>query len=251
MFRASGCVFDTGKTSRKCKTLILRVNCVMKTVFKTTVFVFCFLWLVFPCEGKKVQGYIVTETRDTLYGSIYIYRFSLNTGLFFVNGIHEESYHYQVAFKENQGRKFTVYKPEDIQAFGFRFKDEDYVYQRIRLEKRSLVPGEKSQVRFFRLLYSNGFSLYRDKNRIRQASDNVRKCPPGSRFEDESMAVTDYYLYNVDIGLNRVDGSVPITELLKLYGIEAVFIDTLSEKVKARDILQIIASYEVWRTGNK
>lgn len=222
----------------------------MKIVFKTTVFVFCFLWISFPCEGKKVPGYIVTEDRDTISGDIFIYRYNLINRLFFVNGIDEESYHYQVAFKDNQNKKYTVYKPEDIQGFRFRFKDEDYVYQRIRLEKRSLIPEEKTQFRFFRLVYAKGFSLYRDKIRIRQASDDLKKTIIGNPVGAESLIVNEYYLYNADIGLVRVDGSVPVTDLLKLFGMEEAFIKSLPHSIKNRDILKIISEYELWRVGN-
>lgn len=223
----------------------------MNTVPKIILFLFCFLWLVFTCEGKKVPGYIVTEDRDTLYGNIYIYRFNLNTGLFFINGIDDESYHYQVAFKNKQDKKYKVFKPEDVQGFGFRFKNEDYVYQKFQIIKRSLVPEEKLKVRFLRLVYSNGFSLYQDRNRIRQASGNLNKSIPGSSFGEESMVVTDYYLYSAAIGLKRVDGSIPVTELLMVYGMDAAFIKALPDQVKSRDVPEIIAAYEVWRIGKQ
>jgi hypothetical protein len=111
----------------------------------------------------KAEGYILDINSDTIYGHIQLSRFDQVTGGLILNGIEEESLHSRVVFGAKNEKRFNAYFPEMLLGFGFKYQSKDYVFQRILVQRKSIIKSEKQQYRFMRLIYQeNGGSRYKD-----------------------------------------------------------------------------------------
>ena len=134
-------------------------NMIVKRLF------FISLLLIFTLCGFaiKVNGYIINLNSDTIYGKIQLSRFDQVTGWLIMDGIEEESLHSRVVFVANSEKRFVAYFPEMLLGFGFMYNSTDYVFQRILVQRKSIIKSEKQQYRFARLMYQgNGGTRYKD-----------------------------------------------------------------------------------------
>ena len=116
-------------------------NMIIKRLF------FISLLLIFTLCGFaiKVDGYIININSDTIYGKIQLSRFDQVTGWLILDGIEEESLHSRVVFAANREKRFVAYFPEMLLGFGFIYNSTDYVFQRILVQRKSIIKSEKQK----------------------------------------------------------------------------------------------------------
>jgi len=112
-------------------------------------------------------GYIINLQSDTTYGWVQLSRFDQVTGGLVINGIEEESFHSRVVFLAKDKDKFKTYFPEMLLGFGFTYNSTDYIYQQIKIQRKSILESEQHQLRFMRLIYEDKVgSRYKDVQMI-------------------------------------------------------------------------------------
>jgi len=200
------------------------------------------------CEAKKVTGYIITENSDTLYGEIKVPNFNRITGGWIMSGTNLESFHFEVSFKNRQKNTFQTFKPEDILGFGFNYKSINYTFRRFVIVSKNFFKKERRIVRFLNLEYSGKVALYEDVIRV---NNNNMKTNTTDITKGDSYVYYDYYLFNDSIGLKKVeltDDIKSLVDLLKLYGFEKDFLDSIPTKTNLKDIKMILMEYDTWCT---
>ncbi len=194
-----------------------------------------------PVLAKKVDGYIVNSNGDTLTGYIKVFKFDRKTGVLIVNGIDMECYHQDVVFKAKNDKSFSTYKPEDIVSFGFSYQGRNYTYQRFILESKNIFSKEGNKVyRFLSLEYKGTYSLYRDVVRTNNTANGL--------MNNLSNLFLDYYLYQTDSGLKKLEGTdeQSLSEILENHGFQEEFIRELPPETKLKDICFVLVKYDQW-----
>ncbi|MBN1119059.1 MAG: hypothetical protein JXA77_17750 [Bacteroidales bacterium] len=193
--------------------------------------------------ARKVPGYIVTATSDTIFGIVKLCQYNPYTTGFVVGGVNLESYYTMVKFREINQKKYTLYVPEDIMAFGFSFKKVDYHFKSMGLEFYNRFRSEQIEPRFLCLIYKNDIELY--KNMVRTHGFVSNK-----NYNKNSIVYYDYYLYSEDVGLTQINTNKDhknIRELLARYGVEQEFLETLPPKTNYKNIKSILVDYFDWK----
>ena len=142
----------------------------------------------------KTKGYIITLNSDTILGLVQLSRFDQITGNFILNGIEEESFYSRVVFKNNNKKKFKCYFPEMIIGFGFSYDSIDYIYNRVLIERKSMVKKESLQYCFMRSIYKNSDG---ERYKSMETIDN-----PGLQSNTNKKLKFNWHLFRIN-KLNR------------------------------------------------
>ncbi len=208
-----------------------------KSYFKIFVLIISFFALNNICQAKKVPGYIVLESADTVFGEVKLHVFSRTTGGIILNGVDMEWCHLVVSFRESNSKKFQVYQPKEILAYGFRYKSADFIFHSSILQQKSLFKNEQERQQFLHLIYSSRISLYVD---LRYSSMLTK---------EQSYAYYEYYLYSSSVGLIKVEITKDIKtihDLLLLYNVEIAFLDYIPFTTPLKDIKVVLMQYNEW-----
>jgi hypothetical protein len=205
------------------------------------------LMISLPSMAKRVNGYIISNSGDTLNGYIKVYRFDRATGVWIINGIDMQCYHMDVSFKNEDGGKFKTYIPEDILGFGFAYQGREFKFQRFVLEPKNIFSREGSKIyRFLSLEHSGKISLFRDIIRVSNPSSGLMSNIPNFFF--------DYYIFLTGSGLKKLevkDEQDSLVKILADYGFEEEFLDGLPHDTKLKDIKAVLESYDLWYEGKQ
>ncbi len=197
--------------------------------------------------AKKASGFIV-ENSDTLYGKIKYTQFNILTAGIVINGINTESLHYEVWFKENNGKRFKKYTPNDIDAFGFTDKDYYYYFKSFAIKTNSVVKKERIKKRFLQLYFHVAdIDLYKDLLRI----DNHYFNSSNSSYKiyEQTYTYPELYLFSGKNGLTKIEESKKIgsiKEILQYYKIEDEFLIQISKDCNLKNIRIILEEYKLW-----
>jgi len=161
--------------------------------------------------ARKVPGYIIKSSSDTIYGEIRVSAFDLYKGGTVLLGINLEPFHSAVYFRESSKEGFSPFTPEDVREFGFLDKSIDYRFRSFVMESNSIVKQERKRLRFLNLIYKGQVSLYRDIVR----KDNSYMA--GNR-SDRVIDYYDYYLFDDQHGLKNAAGTKEHKNLKKVEG---------------------------------
>jgi hypothetical protein len=193
------------------------------------------------CAAKRVPGFIVTNNADTLFGDIKVYSFDRVTGVWIINGIDLQCYHFEVTFRNSIEKKYLTYKPEDIKGFGFVYKSKKYIFHRFILEPKNMFKPGTKVYRFLSLEHKGKISLYKDV---------IRMTNPSADFiSNISNLFFDYYLYDANHDLQKFqvkDEEKSMAEILRNYGFADEYLKELPTKTNLRDIKMILEDYDLW-----
>jgi hypothetical protein len=198
----------------------------------------CLLTYSICCEAKKVPGYIITKDADTLRGEVRVRNCNIYLGGFIFD---MELFSTMVDFKASTEKHFHNYTPNDISGFGFYYDADEYIFKQFIIEYTSLVKSERSRNRFLNLVYKGELTLYRDVERITgmRFSSNIRA----------DLLTFNYFLYNQSNGVKRVEPSDSIKtvkELLAEYNVDPEFLNQLNDRLRFKDIVEIVKLYDHW-----
>jgi hypothetical protein len=214
----------------------------MEKSLRLVVFLICILVISLNCEAKKVSGFIITNTSDTLIGEVKVYLRNPNMRGFNIYGIDVEPFYSVVRFKGNTDKWFKNYEPKDILGFCFRYKSNDYFFHEFKLIKKSLFSTDCFQYRFLNLIYKGSISLYQDVIRfpLMKNFDN---------FVQYSETYYDYYLYDSIKGIQKVEFTKDIKtvkDILSFYNVDEDFLNKIPENSRPKEIKDILEKYDSW-----
>lgn len=193
--------------------------------------------------AKKLPGYIVVNSSDTIFGEIRVPDFDTYSGAIVLFGINLEPMHSICHFREDGTRRFKLLTPKDICGFGFDYQSTSYHYKSFAIETKSVIESESIRYRFLNLIFHGQLAVYRDVVR----TINYSRI---GFFDDAYTDQYDYYLYNDQRGLKRAIWTrqhPSVKELLKHYDLDQRFLDQLSSDLRFKDVKEILFEYERWK----
>jgi hypothetical protein len=199
------------------------------------------------CFARKVPGYIVDSNSDTIIGQVKINTYNQCANGFMVFGLNLESFFSSVKFKSDGEKGFHIYYPKDIQKYGFFYDSTEYIFEKFKLESKSIIKSERINYRFLNLVYKGNLLLYRNITRtINPLYDD--------RLEDNNVSYYDYYLYSAEKGLSKVEVSdeyPTLVDLLLHYGMDQEFLGAISSDLRIGDIKKVLIAYDYWESSLK
>ncbi|MCU4154768.1 hypothetical protein J1N10_02200 [Carboxylicivirga sp. A043] len=196
--------------------------------------------------AKWVDGYITLTDGTNVNGRINVPYVNMESRAILLLGTDLSHFYYSVRFANKElGKK--CYYPGDIKGFGFTIKAADFHFVSLDVQYRSIVKNEREREQFLHVLYSNEVVLM------------TRLVPfyyeiPGMEGWGGVNHVNsyDYYLYNSEMGLTRLQVNKEFKSLkniLQLYGVSEVFLEQLPENIKRFDVYNILLEYDMWKTS--
>lgn len=101
--------------------------------------------------ANSARGFITTLANDTVWGFVQVSRFNQVTGGLLLHGIELESFHSRVVFRADDEKRFKSYFPEMISGFGFKYKDELYIFQQQIITHKNMFSGVSEELKFMRV----------------------------------------------------------------------------------------------------
>lgn len=197
-------------------------------------------------SAKKIPAFIVTQNGDTIFGKVR----SAEVSLLSFNGLGYEGYFEAVPFKALGEKRFITVLPDSIKTLHVSASQGLVIYKTFELEYRNMTTLETlKKQRLLQLLYSNShISLYQNQYLVNS-----------SHFQKSSESLTgrklsDYYLYQKELGLTKVESSESIKslkELLRMYNFEEDFITSLDSDINFKDIQTVLKLYQLWLNSPK
>lgn len=200
------------------------------------------------CDAKKVQGYIVGNESDTIFGEILIPTYDLLTRGYSINGINLESFYLTVRFKPFKKGIRKAYTPLEISAFGFESEQIHYKFQSFSIYNKSIIKSDRERTRFLNMIYSSKLlemTIYRDVLRQSQYNHSTN-----STMRYQTKVNYDYYLYHEEYGLKRIEKNEEyntLIEMLRLYKVDNKFLEQLSPSISFMDVKKVLWEYEKWK----
>lgn len=214
----------------------------LKMILKSILLLFSLFLLNNQSSAINVNGYIITENSDTVFGTIQLQKFDQVTGNLVINGFDREILHKKLSFKSVKDKKYKTYLPETISGFGFNYEKERYVFQSFTLERKSLVKRERFQSRFLCLVYRGSLSLFKDIKSYNFDPSNITR-------NYNSYTYSEFFLYQPSVGLIKVeitDKISSIKDLLRQFNCNELFVQKLKENIRISNILDVLKTYDQW-----
>ena len=196
--------------------------------------------------AKKLPGYILVNSSDTIFGEIRVPAFDTYSGAIVLFGINLEPMHSICHFRENGTRRFKLLTPKDIPGFGFDYQSTSYHFKSFAIETNSVIASESIRYRFLNLIFRGELAVYRDIVR------SVNFAPTGV-FDDAFVDHYDYYLHTDSHGLERAVWTrqyPSLKALLQFYDLDQRFLDQLPSDLRFKDVKEILLEYEKWKNIN-
>lgn len=200
------------------------------------------------CSAKKVDGYIINENQDTIYGKIRLPWINTSTGAVVLFGFDFESLFRSVSFKGKAGKSYHTFRPNTIYGFGFNYKSSDYFFRSMFLNYKSLFKKEGQEYRFLNLIHHGKVDLYQNIIFIK-----VPVNYPSSPDERvRSVKIYEYYIWSEPtkllwVGEDKQNKS--IWDLLRKCCLEKEYIQTMPENANFKDIKLLLENYDKWVSG--
>ncbi len=200
------------------------------------MFTFTSVW------SKWVEGYIQTKDSVRIVGEIKLPKTDFYTGGWFIKGFDLSYLYYAVKFR-GPDNKSHIYYPDELKSFSFKFKGEDHFFISETLHYKSIIKIDRQKDRFLNVIYSGALMLCRNELQLDE-----------ERIEAKIIVYEDYYLYNSQLGLTKLEVSnnyQSLNEILKQYGMSEVYLETISHKISLRNITEVLFDYDQWLINNK
>ena len=108
---------------------------------------------------------------------------------------------------------------------------------------------EKKKGRFLQLVYKGTLCLYKDLITVRYIDANQDQTTGSSGSYRDYFTYYDYYLFNDSVGLQQVvpdNESQNVKELLKKFEVNELFLLTLPDDMKFKEIAKTLQAYDEW-----
>lgn len=207
--------------------------------WKTLIVGIFFLILTLNINASKLNGYIIDNNEDTIYG-IFRLRNINQTGAFLINGFDKESLHSGINFKKNDESSFKTLLPGVIKEFYFSKDSIDYRYRSFLVEYNSLSYNDKNRHRFLRLLHEGKLDLY---------EDIVITEKTNGSFAGERTHYYEYFIGHDNQFLTRIkmdDKTPDLKSVLSQFSMEADFLNRISTMATIKDLPVILQEYDLW-----
>ncbi len=165
-----------------------------KKTAKLILLVFTLLLINEVCEAKKTSGYIITNDKDTIRGTIRLYTFNRRDGGFNLHNISLEMCFVEIPFRKSDQKKYTIYKPDAIKGYGFTYKGVPYEFSTFLIESKSLSLNDKKQNHFLQYVYNQ------NNNKVYRHQTYVSKDAEGN-LEPKYI----FYIYNAEKGITKIN----------------------------------------------
>lgn len=218
----------------------------MKTKFRIVLFLLALTFINNYSNAIGVEGYIINENSDTIYGTIKLHKFDQMTGGYIPNGFDINSLNYKVSFKKNGTKSYKLLLPGSIQGFGFSYKAVVYSYKSFLLNYNSILKNEEKVNRFLLLVYKGNVQMYQN---------NVCIILPG-KYSNNNSYYTDFefFLYDKPNGLLKIETNKQIKslhDLLHKFNFDPRFIQEIPDNTEIKEIEEILNKYDKWLLENK
>jgi len=205
------------------------------------IILIAFIFTLNNAFSKKVEGYIVTNTADTVYGEIRVSRFNMSSSGIVLFGINLEPFFSTVRFRQKGESQFRTYSFDEVSHFSFTYKSTEYKFDKFEITTRSLVKSEEMRTAFLNLIYSGEVKLYQEIRRAQSTNLSTN---------GKSIAYSNYYLYSTKQNLCKVEQTKAyekLADLLSVFEIDPKFIQLLPYETKFKDINAVLLSYDTWK----
>jgi len=184
--------------------------------------------------AKKVEGYIVTNKKDTIYGTIQLSRFNNLQQTICVNSYFMEDLSAHVFFKSLTGKRFNEFFPRDIIEYGFILDEVKYRY----ISKEVKPVWGRNNGKFYLQIMKGAIDLYE----LRLFMDNH------DRFSNPyGMRIIEYYIFDKDenlISVGKNNNYRTVAEFLsKNLNLEKEVLAKVTQGRNFKDIREIVRSY--------
>ncbi len=208
---------------------------------------FLFVLTLISCQvsnAAPLKGYRITQENDTIWGEVKKYYFNQVQNTVVFNGIDLERYHVEVFFRPLNQSQFKRCTTRDTREFGFTYKNQEYVYRRFELHKKSISKRGRLRPRFLQLVYEGELQLY--KNRIRLYDMETAQNINSKRI---SSVHPELYLYNESQGLQSVAKTSEISDIYSLlspFDVPSAFLQSVPANYPFKDIRNLLVEYDRW-----
>lgn len=191
------------------------------------------------CTASKIDGYIVDNHEDTIYGTFRLRNVN-QTGALLISGFDESSLHSAIVFKKNGASSFETFAPEMIREFHFVYDSTIYNYKSFLIEYNSITYNDRKRHRFLKLIYNGNLDLYEDIVIIEKTDGS---------FAGERTRYYEYFIEEQDQGLTRIriDDQTPnLRAVLRQFSMEEDFLKRISDMATIKDLPVILQEYDYW-----
>lgn len=209
------------------------------------IFMTCFLWVNGGhCKASISKGYIITQNKDTIYGTIQVPWRSTSIDFFNLIGFDFESFFYHVSFKSKSDKSFKTYYPTTISGFGFQHRSTFYVFKSFNLNYKSIFEDKGQGYRFINLIHRGRIDLY-------QLMITINYPVTSSPFADRGQ-VMKYYEYYIWSDLTKLlwvgptDQYRTLTDLLEQCNIDKDYYKQIPRTADFIDIKNVLTEYDHW-----
>ncbi len=151
--------------------------------------------------SRKLPGYIVTESNDTVYGKVKVSATNPRVGGFSLNQINLETCYMQVAFCEQGASRFKTYEPKEIREYAFKFDGREYFFYRFQILYNSIVKAEENRYELLNLVQrTKTFSTYRSLRYVMDHKDESAH----NIYVKTNNVVPSYTYYKHQNGSERI-----------------------------------------------
>ncbi|HEY4788463.1 MAG TPA: hypothetical protein VIH57_20575 [Bacteroidales bacterium] len=193
-----------------------------------------------PSFSRKVDGYIITNNNDTLYGEVRISKFNIAQNTVSLSSYNLDELYDHVYFKPSPGNIFKIYSPMEIVEYGFILDNVPFRY--IAKEVKTRMGYTKRK--FYLQVAYGGIDLFENTSPI----DNQDKN------HNTTMSVTEFFILCPDNNFVRVsqdDKDEPVTDFLMRYlKLDKDILDKAARNKTFKDIQEIARTYDMITNNN-
>jgi hypothetical protein len=186
-------------------------------------------------SAMEVKGYIISNTQDTIFGSVKLTDLDLINNTIILNSYNMDDLLTQVFFKPDSHKRFKWYTADDIQEYFFIIKNAPYRF--ISRDVKTIL-SKKDKKYFYLQIVHGAIDLY--ERRIMLYDNDIK-------FHPHSVKIKEYYVQGEDgilIKTSKTSQYKTVFELLS--GCLKSDVDLLHKAIGDKsfhDIVEIIHLY--------
>ena len=193
-----------------------------------------FTSFVSPAHAKKVDGYIITNNNDTIYGAIRLSKFNLLQNTISISSYNMDELYDHLYFRSSTDKKFNELSPMDILEYGFILDRTQYRY----ISKEVKAKLGTSKRKFYLQLANGDINLFESRTPLNNQDQSLNH---------NRMIITEFYILGEDKNLIRVsqnDKDERVSDfLMKNLKLDKETLDKAAKDKTFKDIVEIARVY--------
>lgn len=210
----------------------------MKTFRKTLILLVTIL-CASKIYGIEVQSYIITNSNDTIYGSIKISKFNLFQRRLSISSYNTDELFFHFYFKPSSEKNYKELLPKDIKEYGFFL--ENVPYRFISTEEKPVIT-KINRLKFYLQIAGGSINLFEYRTHVDYNSQNKVTDP---NLGIQNLQLSEEYILSDDNKLVKVeDTGVSVSDfLLANIKLNKEILDKVCKDKSFKDMREIVRLY--------